>query len=125
MPIRPGGHLARDGDDGHGVELGVRDRGQQVDRARARRGEASRRRARGPRHALGEEAACLLVADEDVAKIALPEGVVEREVRAARDARDDPDTLPLQKLDQERRAVALHDPPSRKKKPLSVSTERG
>ena len=62
---QPGGNLARDRDDGNRIELGVRDGGQQVDRARARGGKADGRASRGPRHALGQEAAGLLVADQD------------------------------------------------------------
>ncbi len=118
--------LACHRDNGHGVELGVGDRGEQVHRARARGGEARCRVPRGPGHSLRQEPACLLVADKDVAQIALSQRVVEREVCPPGYPCHDPYSLPLEKLDQERRAVPLHDSSLRKiKKPLSVFTERG
>jgi hypothetical protein len=67
---------------------------------------------------------------KDVAEIALAQGIVERQIRASGYSRHDPDSLPLQKLDEERRAVELHDSSlmpeaSAKKKPPSASTEGG
>ena len=96
-----GGNLASHRHDRDRIQLGIRDGREKVDGAGAGRGEARGRLSRGPCHALRQEAAGLLVTHQHVTQAALAKGVVERQVGAARDARDDLYPLSLQELDQE------------------------
>ena len=63
----------------------------------------------GEVEAVGKEAARLFVTDQNVAKVALSQCVVDREVGTPGNARNDPDPLPLQELHQQRGAGILHD----------------
>ena len=60
------GHLPGDADDGHGIELGVGDGGQDVGRARTGGGETDGWQTRDPGHALGQKSGALLMAGQDV-----------------------------------------------------------
>ena len=80
------GHLAGDRDEGNGIELRVRQGGDEVRRPRTGRGEADARLSGRPRDAVGDEAGPLLVPREDMAYRAFGERVVEGEVGAPRNA---------------------------------------
>ena len=94
------GHLAGDADDRDGVELGVGNGRQGVGRARPGGGEEDRGLARDPGHALGDEPGPLFVPGQNVFDVAaLPQGVIERQIRSARDTGNGPHTLPFQQFD--------------------------
>ena len=96
------GNLAGDGDQRHGIHLGVGQAGDQVERP----GPGSRHHhaglAAGPGISLGREDAPLLVARQDRPNpVAVSrQRLVQRHARAARIREDDLDTVPHQRLDQ-------------------------
>ena len=90
-------HLAGDGHQRDGIQLGVGNRGQQIGGARAGRGQAHRRLAGGARHALGDKAGALFVAGQHVVDFGgRRQGVVKRQDGAAGNARQHAHTLALQ-----------------------------
>src|SRR5690606_8114246 len=94
--------LARDGDERDRVEPGVRDRGQQIRRARARRREADAGLPGRAGDPLRDEPRALLVAREHVPDPIRPvERIVDRQDRAARYAGDEPEALALEQANRE------------------------
>ncbi len=71
-----GGNLAGDGDHRDGIHHGIDQAGDQIGRARSRRGAAHADAAGGSRVAFGGEGGVLLVADQDMADGMVVEGVV-------------------------------------------------
>ena len=94
-------HLARDADDGNGVELGVRNGRQSIGGPRPGRGKENRGVARDPSHALGNEPGPLLMARQDMPDRGPTQRVIQGQVRTAGDTRDSLDTLSLQQLDDD------------------------
>ena len=100
-----GVHLAGDGDDGDGIHHGVDQAGDQVGGAGAGSGAADADLAGGARIAFGGEAGVLFVAHEDVADVAVVEGVVKRQGDAAGIAEEAVDAFARQAFEQDFRAV--------------------
>ena len=95
------GHVAGDGDHGHGVQLGGGDARDQVRGAGTARPQADADPAAGPGVAVGSVGSALLVAHEDRAQLGIvgPD-VVEGQDDAARVAEDDIDALADERLAQ-------------------------
>ncbi len=93
------GHVAGDGDDGHRVELGGGDAGDEVGGAGAAGAETDADPAAGPSVAVGSVRGSLLVTDEDGAQLwIVGPDVVERQDDAAGVAEDDIDALADERL---------------------------
>ena len=91
------GHLAGDGHQGDGIQLGISDGREQVGGAGPRGGDAHGRLSRDPGHALGHEAGALLVPGQHVVDAGgAGQGVVEGQDGAARDAGHGTDALAFQ-----------------------------
>src|SRR5580704_145673 len=99
------GDLAGDSDDGDGIHHGVNESGDEVGGARAGRGAADAHLAGGTRVAFGGETGILFVAHEDVADVAVEEGVVEGEGDAARIAEEAVDAFAGEAFEQDFSAV--------------------
>ncbi len=101
------GHVAGDGDHGHGVQLGGGDAGHEVGGAGAAGAEADADLAAGAGVAVGRMGGALLVADEDGAQLGMvgPD-VVEGQDDAARVAEDDLHALADERLAERVRADA-------------------
>jgi hypothetical protein len=99
-------HLAGDADHGHRVHGRVGEGGEHVGGSWSGGGEADRRPAGGPGHALGDEAGALLVAGEHVADGgAGGERVVQGQVGPSGDAGDHGDAVAFQLADDDFSAV--------------------
>src|SRR6202044_3523624 len=95
------GDLAGDRDHGHGVHVGVRERGDQVGGTGAAGGHAHAGAAGGLRVAGGRVPGALLVAGQDVPDLAgVEQRVVGGKHGAARDAEDHFDPHPLEGEDE-------------------------
>ena len=96
------GNLAGDGDQRHGIHLGVGQAGDQVERPGAGGRHHHARLAGGAGISLGREDAPLLVARQDRPDpVAVSrQRLVHRHARAARIGEDDLDAVPRQRLDQ-------------------------
>ena len=95
------GHLAGDGDQGTGIDIGVGDGRHQVGRT----GTASRHAHAGPAGgsgvAFGSEASALFVTGQDGANLRLRERLVDLHARAAGVGENDLAALALQRLDKD------------------------
>ena len=96
------GHLPSNADKGHGVHARIGERRKRICGAGAGSGKDNAGTPRNPRHALRYEACALLVASEDMPDgSTAPEGIVERKIETARNARNVSDTLVFQQADGE------------------------
>ena len=100
VPIMLPGHLPGDRDDRHRVHVRVRDRRDQVGRARTGGRHADADPAGGLRVPGGGVAGALLVADQDVPHRRVEQRVVGRQDGAARDAEDYLYAERLERLDE-------------------------
>ncbi len=103
------GHLAGDRHHRHRVHVGVRQRGDQVGRARATGRHADPDLAGRPGVPLRRMARPLLVADQDVANAGLTQRVVGRQDRATGKPEHDLDAALLEAADERLRSSDLQD----------------
>lgn len=96
------GHLPRNADQRHGIHARIGERRERIGGAGAGSGKDNAGAARDPRHALRYEASALFVTGKNMPNgSTTPEGIVERKIKTARDARNVRDTLVFQQADGE------------------------
>ena len=99
--------LAREGDEGRVVEIGVGHGGDQVRRTRAQRAEAHAGAAGQPAEHVGHVRPALLVANRHELDGRVREGLVEVQGLLARNAEDVGHALGLQAVDEHLRGLAV------------------
>ena len=96
------GHLAGDADQGNGIEPGIGQGGEDIGGSGAGGGQADLRTTADPGQALGDESGSLLMTGQDMMDgSALGQGIVQRQVRSARNAGEGAYSLSLEQVDND------------------------